>query len=53
MSDYTYVENVAHALICAEAALGSHMVIVSGKVLYKSRFLLWRALAYTLGEISD
>ncbi|PWA81927.1 3-beta hydroxysteroid dehydrogenase/isomerase family protein [Artemisia annua] len=34
MSDYTYVENVAHALICAEAALGSHMLIVSGKVFF-------------------
>lgn len=32
MSDYTYVENVAHALICAEAALCSRMVVVSGKV---------------------
>ncbi|KVH87768.1 3-beta hydroxysteroid dehydrogenase/isomerase [Cynara cardunculus var. scolymus] len=34
MSDYTYVENVAHALICAEAALGTRMVIVSGKVFF-------------------
>lgn len=34
MSDYTYVENVAHALICAEAALGSRMVIVSGKAFF-------------------
>lgn len=33
MSDFTYVENVAHAFICAEEALGSHMVSVSGKVL--------------------
>ncbi|GFY92775.1 3-beta hydroxysteroid dehydrogenase/isomerase family protein [Actinidia rufa] len=31
MSDFTYVENVAHALICAEAALGSQLVSVSGK----------------------
>nr|XP_043628607.1 3beta-hydroxysteroid-dehydrogenase/decarboxylase-like [Erigeron canadensis] len=34
MCDYTYVENVAHGLICAEAALGSRMVIVSGKVFF-------------------
>ncbi|CAI9277437.1 unnamed protein product [Lactuca saligna] len=34
MSDYTYVENVAHALICAEAALCSRMVVVSGKVFF-------------------
>lgn len=34
MSDYTYVENVAHALICAEAALGSCMVTMSGKVFF-------------------
>lgn len=32
MSDFTYVENVAHALMCAEKALGSRMVSVSGKV---------------------
>ncbi|KAI3828960.1 hypothetical protein L1987_03072 [Smallanthus sonchifolius] len=34
MCDYTYVENVAHALICAEAALVSRMVTVSGKVFF-------------------
>ncbi|KAI3700302.1 hypothetical protein L2E82_44928 [Cichorium intybus] len=34
MSDYTYVENAAHALICAEAALCSRMVVVSGKVFF-------------------
>ncbi|XP_071690754.1 3beta-hydroxysteroid-dehydrogenase/decarboxylase-like [Rutidosis leptorrhynchoides] len=34
MCDYTYVENVAHALICAEAALGYRMVIVSGKACF-------------------
>ncbi|GKB83140.1 3-beta hydroxysteroid dehydrogenase/isomerase, partial [Tanacetum coccineum] len=38
ISDYTYVENVAHALICAEAALGSHMLIVSGKVFF---IIIW------------
>lgn len=32
MSDFTYVENVAHALVCAEEALRSRMVFVSGKV---------------------
>ncbi|CAL5423799.1 unnamed protein product [Camellia sinensis] len=30
MSDFTYVENVAHALICADEALDSRMVSVSG-----------------------
>ncbi|KAK9068067.1 hypothetical protein SSX86_012178 [Deinandra increscens subsp. villosa] len=34
MCDYTYVENVAHALICADTALVSHMVTVSGKVFF-------------------
>lgn len=34
MSDFTYVENVAHALILAEEALGSRMVTVSGKVYF-------------------
>ncbi|KAJ0702776.1 putative 3-beta-hydroxysteroid-4-alpha-carboxylate 3-dehydrogenase (decarboxylating) [Helianthus annuus] len=37
-SDFTYVENVAHALICAEAALTSHMLIVSGKVFFITNF---------------
>ncbi|KAI3709791.1 hypothetical protein L2E82_39557 [Cichorium intybus] len=32
ISDFTYMENVAHALICAEAALSSRMLIVSRKV---------------------
>lgn len=34
LSDFTYVENVAHALICAEAALCFRMVVVSGKVFF-------------------
>ncbi|KAA8527274.1 hypothetical protein F0562_034629 [Nyssa sinensis] len=34
MSDFTYVENVAHAHICAEEALGSRTVSVSGKVFF-------------------
>ncbi|PSS24062.1 3beta-hydroxysteroid-dehydrogenase/decarboxylase [Actinidia chinensis var. chinensis] len=34
MSDFAYVENVAHALICAEAALGSQLVSVSGKAFF-------------------
>ncbi|KAK1411431.1 hypothetical protein QVD17_37980 [Tagetes erecta] len=38
VSDFTYVENVAHALICAEAALTSHMLIVSGKVFFITNF---------------
>lgn len=33
MSDFTYVENVAHAHVCAEEALVSQMVSVAGKVL--------------------
>lgn len=31
--DFTYVENVAHALICAEEALVSQLASVAGKVL--------------------
>ncbi|CAH1436165.1 unnamed protein product [Lactuca virosa] len=38
ISDFTYVENVAHALICAEAALSSRMLIVSGKVFFITNF---------------
>ncbi|KAI8002372.1 3beta-hydroxysteroid-dehydrogenase/decarboxylase isoform 3 [Camellia lanceoleosa] len=34
MSDFTYVENVAHALICADEALDSRMVSVSGKAFF-------------------
>ncbi|KAL6970729.1 3beta-hydroxysteroid-4alpha-carboxylate 3-dehydrogenase [Sarracenia purpurea var. burkii] len=34
MSDFTYVENVAHALICAEEALGSRIVSVPGKAFF-------------------
>ncbi|KAG5530708.1 hypothetical protein RHGRI_025620 [Rhododendron griersonianum] len=34
ISDFTYVENVAHALMCAEKALGSRMVSVSGKAFF-------------------
>ncbi|KAI7743491.1 hypothetical protein M8C21_015215 [Ambrosia artemisiifolia] len=37
-SDFTYVENVAHALICAEAALTSHMLVVPGKVFFITNF---------------
>ncbi|KAK3019899.1 hypothetical protein RJ639_002948 [Escallonia herrerae] len=34
MSDFTYVENAAHALVCAEEALCLRMVSVSGKVFF-------------------
>ncbi|WOH12490.1 hypothetical protein DCAR_0831994 [Daucus carota subsp. sativus] len=34
ISDFTYMENVAHALVCAEEALGSQMVAVSGKAFF-------------------
>ncbi|KAL6342421.1 hypothetical protein AAG906_009094 [Vitis piasezkii] len=34
MSDFTYVENVAHAHVCAEEALVSRMVSVAGKVFF-------------------
>ncbi|KAK1379366.1 3beta-hydroxysteroid-dehydrogenase/decarboxylase [Heracleum sosnowskyi] len=34
VSDFTYVENVAHALVCAEEALCSQMVTVSGKAFF-------------------
>lgn len=34
MSDFTYVENVAHAHVCAAEALDSRMVSVAGMVLY-------------------
>ncbi|EEF32885.1 hydroxysteroid dehydrogenase, putative [Ricinus communis] len=34
MSDFTYVENVAHAHICAAEALDSRMVCVAGKAFF-------------------
>lgn len=34
MSDFTYVENVTHAHVCAAEALDSQMVSVAGKVVY-------------------
>ncbi|XP_022874654.1 3beta-hydroxysteroid-dehydrogenase/decarboxylase-like isoform X1 [Olea europaea var. sylvestris] len=34
MSDFTYVDNVAHAHICAEESLSSQMVSASGKVFF-------------------
>ncbi|KAL8048820.1 hypothetical protein ABFX02_07G091800 [Erythranthe guttata] len=34
LSDFTYVENVAHAHICAEESLTSQMVTASGKVFF-------------------
>nr|XP_043635102.1 3beta-hydroxysteroid-dehydrogenase/decarboxylase-like [Erigeron canadensis] len=37
-SDFTYVENVAHAHICAETALTSHTLYVSGKVFFITNF---------------
>lgn len=40
MSDFTYVENVSHANICAEEALSSRMVSISGKVTLVSVSLL-------------
>ncbi|CAI9778216.1 unnamed protein product [Fraxinus pennsylvanica] len=33
-SDFTYVDNVSHALICAEESLDSQMVSVSGKAFF-------------------
>ncbi|KAG6433348.1 hypothetical protein SASPL_104958 [Salvia splendens] len=34
MSDFTYIDNVAHAHICAEESLGAQMDTVSGKVFF-------------------
>lgn len=34
--DFTYVENVAHALICAEEALVSQLASVAGKAFFIS-----------------
>ncbi|KAL8238707.1 hypothetical protein R6Q59_015274 [Mikania micrantha] len=46
--DYTYVENVAHALICAEAALVSRMVSVSGKVFFITNIEPMRSWEFSL-----
>ncbi|KAI3795088.1 hypothetical protein L1987_37732 [Smallanthus sonchifolius] len=48
MSDFTYVDNVAHALICAEAALTTHMLIVSGKVFFITNFEPTRSWQFAL-----
>ncbi|KAI3797974.1 hypothetical protein L1987_33239 [Smallanthus sonchifolius] len=48
ISDFTYVENVAHALICAEAALTTHMLIVSGKVFFITNFEPTRSWQFAL-----
>lgn len=37
-SDFTYVENVAHALMCADKALSSQMVSVAGKAFFITNF---------------
>jgi plant 3beta-hydroxysteroid-4alpha-carboxylate 3-dehydrogenase len=34
MSDFTYVENVAHANICAEQVLSLNAAFVAGKVYF-------------------
>ncbi|GKD15078.1 3-beta hydroxysteroid dehydrogenase/isomerase [Tanacetum coccineum] len=47
-SDFTYVENVAHAFICAESALTSHMLIVSGKVFFITNFEPARSWQFAL-----
>lgn len=41
MSDFTYVENVAHAHVCAAEALDSRMVSVAGTVLYVLDYLIF------------
>lgn len=48
VSDFTYVENVAHALICAEGALTSRMLIVSGKVFFITNFEPARSWQFAL-----
>ncbi|XP_071707128.1 3beta-hydroxysteroid-dehydrogenase/decarboxylase-like [Rutidosis leptorrhynchoides] len=48
VSDFTYVENVAHALICAEAALTHHIVIASGKVFFITNFEPTRSWQFAL-----
>ncbi|PWA64674.1 3-beta hydroxysteroid dehydrogenase/isomerase [Artemisia annua] len=47
-SDFTYVENVAHAFICAENALTSHMLTVSGKVFFITNFEPTRSWQFAL-----
>ncbi|KVI08200.1 3beta-hydroxysteroid-dehydrogenase/decarboxylase-like isoform X1 [Cynara cardunculus var. scolymus] len=48
ISDFTYVENVAHALVCAEVALASRMFIVSGKVFFITNFEPARSWQFAL-----
>ncbi|KAK6146320.1 hypothetical protein DH2020_020189 [Rehmannia glutinosa] len=49
-SDFTYVENVAHAHICAEESLRSQMVTMSGKVFSKSELLFVMSITFTSRE---
>lgn len=50
MTDFTYVDNVAHAHICAEESLSAQMDTVSGKVASKSELLLALSVTLSCGE---
>lgn len=50
MTDFTYVDNVAHAHICAEESLRTQMNTVSGKVPSNSELLLVLSINLTSGE---
>lgn len=52
MSDFTYVENVAHAHVCAEEALDSRPASVAGKVFLGLISKITRSLAFTIVHVS-
>ncbi|KAL8479524.1 hypothetical protein ACS0TY_026426 [Phlomoides rotata] len=52
LTDFTYVDNVAHAHICAEESLSSQMVTVSGKAFFITDLepMMFREFAFLLLE---
>lgn len=51
MSDFTYVENVAHANICAEQALCSNAASVAGKVHFYIKGLYIRTATFIINSV--
>jgi plant 3beta-hydroxysteroid-4alpha-carboxylate 3-dehydrogenase len=51
MSDFTYVDNVAHANICAEQALSSNAASVAGKVRLQIKKLYFLKLTLTINAV--
>lgn len=48
MSDFTYVENLAHAYICVEEALDLRTASVAGKVIGSLKILVHKLLCFSI-----